>query len=334
VKIDVHWHYFPEEFIETIRREDNPWGTRIVPDGQGGERLGQGAFGHPVLKEMYDPVAQVAEMDRRGIDLAAVSSSPTLFFHHLDGERVLPLHRLVNDRIADLMAAYPGRYAGLAVVPLQAPELAVKELERAITVKGLKGVEIATNVAGRNLDDPALRPFFRACAELGAFVFVHPSVVLGADRLRDYYLTNLVGNPTDTAVAIASLIFGGVYDELPNLICCFAHGGGTMPALIGRWQHGYGVRAEPKVHNARPPREYLPLIYCDTLTHDDRVRRLVIDTVGADHVMLGSDLPFDMGDTDPVASLARVPGLSDADRRLIEGDTAARLLHVSPDSRV
>ncbi len=201
---------------------------------------------------------------------------------------------MVNDEIADLVSAYPKRYAGLATVPLQDTELAVRELERAMQVKGLRGVEIGTHVNGRNLDEASLRPFFRAAAELGAFVFVHPMAVLAPDRLSRYYLTNLIGNPTETAIAIASLIFGGVYDECPALTCCFAHGGGSFAALVGRWQHGYEVRAEARINSVSAPRAYLPRIYVDSLVHDDRAARFLIDTVGADHMMLGSDMPFDM----------------------------------------
>ena len=334
MKIDVHWHFMPEEYVQAIRRADNPWDEAAARDEDGQEWLTAGAFRHPLVAELYRPEAQVREMDRRGVDLAAVSPSPTLFYYHLAAEKALDLHRMVNDRIADLAAAYPGRFAGLATVPLQSPELAVAELERAMLAKGLRGVEIGTNVAGRNLDEPDFRPFFRRAAELGAFVFVHPMAVLGADRLSRYYLTNLIGNPTDTAVAIASLIFGGVYDEVPGLTCCFAHGGGTFPALIGRWQHGYAVRPEPKAAGARPPREYLDRIYVDSLTHDAAARRLALDLLGADHMLLGSDLPFDMGDPDPSGSVERTPGLAADDRRLIFGETAARLLKLPAERGV
>src|SRR5215216_5808616 len=328
MKIDVHWHYLPEQLIDEMRRPDNPWPTAIVRDERGVEWMAGGAFRHPLPAELYRPEAQVAEMDRRGIDLVAVSPAPHAFAYEAPAERIAPFHRMVNDRIAELVAAYPGRYAGLGTVPLQDPAAALAEFNRAIEEKGLKGVEIGTNVAGRNLDEPDFRPFFRRAAELGAFIFVHPGAVLGANRLSRYYRTNLIGNPTDTAVAIASLIFGGVYDEAPGLTCCFAHGGGSFPALIGRWQHGYSVRPEPQANGARPPRAYLDRIYVDSLTHDDGARRLAVDLLGADHMLLGSDLPFDMGDPDPAGTVDRTPGLHTDARRLIQGDTAARLLRL------
>lgn len=328
MKIDVHWHYMPEEYVAQIRRDDGPYAERAVTDADGAEWLTAGTFRHPLVPELYQPDAQLREMDRRGIDLVAVSPSPTLFYYQAEGAQALQLHRLVNDRIADLVAAYPGRYTGLAAVPLQSTDLAVAELERAMLVKGLRGVEIGTNIAGRNLDAPDFRPFFRRAQELGAFVFVHPSTVLGADRLRNYYLTNLIGNPVDTSVAIASLIFGGVFDEFPQLTCCFAHGGGVFPAIAGRWQHGHHLRPEPSAITTRPPMEYLDRIYVDSLTHSDHTRRLALDLLGDDHMLLGSDLPFDMGDPDPAATIERMPGLNDSQRRRIMGETAARLLGI------
>ena len=305
MNIDVHWHYVPEAAVG---------------------RLGGGAARQPALPELSDPELQVAEMDRRCIDLAAVSPSPVALQYQLDKDDGLSLHRTVNDGIAELVAAYPDRYVGLGAVPLQEPALAVQELERAMQVLGLRGVMIGTNVNGRNLDEPEFRPFFRAASDMGAFVFVHPMVVLAPERLRRYYLTNLFGNPTETALAIASLIFGGVYDECENLTCCFAHGGGTFSALVGRWRHGYAVREEPHAFGARSPEEYLPRIYVDSLVHDDRVCRHVITMVGADHMMLGSDMPYDMGAPDPVDRIERLDGLSADEKDQILSGTARRLL--------
>lgn len=309
MNIDVHWHYMPASVA-----------GRFPP----------APAGHRPIPELIDPVLQVAELDRRRIDLAAVSPTPMLLQYQLDPTDGLNLHREVNDGVAELVAAYPTRFVGLGTVPLQETALAVAELERAMQVKGLRGVMIGTNVNGRNLDEPEFRPFFRTAAEMGAFVFVHPMAVLAPERLSRYYLTNLFGNPAETAITIASLIFGGVYDECPALTCCFAHGGGAFSALIGRWRHGYAVREEPHAFGARPPDEYLPRIYVDSLVHDDRVCRHLISLVGADHMMLGCDMPYDMGADDPVDRIERLDGLSDAEKELIKGGTAQRLLRLEP----
>ena len=307
MNIDVHWHYQPPSV---------------------GGRVAGPPIRHRPIPELSDPALQVAEMDRRRIDRAAVSPSPGLFQYHLDRDDGLGLHRLVNDGIAELVAMYPDRFVGLGTVPLQDPALAVQELERAMQVKGLRGVIIGTNVNGRNLDEPALRPFFRAASDMGAFVFVHPMQVLAPERLGRYYLTNLFGNPSETALAIISLIFGGVYDECVNFTCCFAHGGGSFSALVGRWRHGYAVREEPKEFGARSPEQYLPRIYVDSLVHDDRVCRHVINVLGADHMMLGCDMPYDMGAPDPVDRIERLDGLGDEEKEQITSGTARRLLRL------
>ncbi len=328
MNIDVHWHYVPDAYIETIRREDAGLTERVVLDDAGKEWIAIGGALYPLVPELHSPDAQVAEMTRRAVDLAAVSPSPTLLQYHLDAERGLALHRMVNDEIADLVAAYPARYVGLAAVPLQDTALAIQEMERAMQVKRMRGVEISTHVGGRNLDDASLRPFFRAAADLGAFVFVHPLAVLAPERLSRHYLTNLLGNPTETAIAIASMMFGGVFDDCAALTCCFAHGGGSFSALLGRWEHGYEVRPEAQNNGALSPRAYLPRVYVDSLVHDDRMTRLLVDTVGADHMMLGSDMPFDMGADDPVDRIHRLDSLSADEVRAILGGTARRLLGV------
>lgn len=307
MKIDVHWHYQP-------------------PSVAG--RVPTAPIRHRPIPELSDPAMQAAELERRGLDMAAVSAAPGLFQYQLDKDEGLRLHRLVNDGVAELVRMYPARFVGLGTVPLQDPTAAVQELERAMQVLGLRGVIIGTNVNGRNLDAAELRPFFRAASELGAFVFVHPMQVLAPERLERYYLTNLFGNPSETALAIACLIFGGVYDECPNLTCCFAHGGGSFSALIGRWRHGYAVREEPKAFGARSPEEYLPRIYVDSLVHDDTVCQHIINVLGPDHMMLGCDMPYDMGAPDPAARIERLPGLNAEEKELILGRTAQRLLRL------
>ncbi len=329
MNVDLHFHLIPEFFVEALRGE-NPWGKRIERTERG-ELLRVGSVTLPLGPEHYRPEEMLRRMDERRIDVAAVSPSPLLFHYQWPPELVVPLHRRINDHLVELARARPDRFAPLGTLPMQDPDAALAELERGMAA-GLRGVEIETNVAGANLDSAPLRPVFRAAARLGALVFLHPAVVLGLDRLRDYYLSNLIGNPTDTAVAIASLIFGGVLDDCPDLEIVCAHGGGTAACLCGRWEHGARVRPE-LAHLKRPPADALRALHYDTLTHSDAVISLLLEVVGADRLVLGSDFPYDMGEPDPVGRIERNPRLSSAEKRAILGGNAMRLLGPSGASR-
>lgn len=209
---------------------------------------------------------------------------------------------------------------------MQHPELAVAELERAVKTHGFRAVEIGTTIEGVQLADPRFRPFLRKARDLGVLVFIHPYYVGAKAGLEAYYLTNLVGNPVDTTVSLANLLFSGALDELAGLKMLVAHGGGYLPYQIGRLVHGQKVRAEPKALTTSSPRDLLRTLYFDTILFDPQALRHLVDVVGADHVVLGTDAPFDMGDETPLESLAAVPGLSDAERERIGAGTALALL--------
>lgn len=322
MNVDLHFHHTPRFFLDELRGE-NPWGKLVVASGDELE-LRFGAIAMALGSEHWDVARTLAVMDEQRIDLAVMSPSPILFHTQWPADAVLALHRRVNDELAQIGRAHPKRIAPIGTVPLQDPAAAVREFERCMAI-GLHGIEIETHAAGKNLDDPTLRPLFAAAESLGALIFLHPLMVLGADRLRAHYLTNLLGNPTDTAVAIASLIFGGILDAHPDLKIVCAHGGGSAPALCGRWDHGSRVRPELS-HLKRLPSDALRQLHYDSLTHSPDTLELLVRAVGAERVVIGSDYPYDMGDPRAVEWIEKAPFLSAAQRELVLGQNALRLL--------
>jgi aminocarboxymuconate-semialdehyde decarboxylase len=331
MRIDVHAHVIPESFVEVSPsdREEGAYTVKFT-DETSGEVLytARSRGANFIAEQMYSTDRRLSDMDARGIDMHALSVPTTNLFYGMEPEKALKIARRTNDGFAALVASHPDRFVALASVPLQEPEGAARELERAVREDGLRGVQIATNVNGMNLDDPSLTPFYRKVQELDVPVFIHPNNVLGSDRLNSHHLGNLIGNPTEDALAAASLIFGGVLKEFPRLKFYIAHGGGSCPFLRGRWEHGWRVRDDAKTKIDRPPSEYFRLLYFDSLTHSGPALNYLVETCGPERVMLGSDYPYDMSDTDPVRAIASVPGLSDAQRELIYGGNAMRLFKI------
>jgi aminocarboxymuconate-semialdehyde decarboxylase len=328
MKIDVHWHHVPAAFADAVvsgrcrvaGTVDTSGPDPVVTVGNG--------FKLRLTQRLTDPAAAIAAMDAAGLDAVAPSLAPPIRQYDAGPEIALDACRLINDSFAETAQAFPGRFHPLANVPLQDPDAAAAELRRCMLELGLRGVAIGTNVEGENLGDERFRPFWRAVAELDPFVFLHPETVMGAaDRLRRHELENFVGFPVDTAVAAASLIFDGVYQQYGRIKTCFAHGGGAFPYLISRWEHGYWQRIAARRSGVANPYAYLPSLYCDSLTHGGRQLAFLIDVVGADHVMLGGDYPFDMGVADPVRPMERVV-TGERERALIAGGNAAALLGI------
>jgi aminocarboxymuconate-semialdehyde decarboxylase len=186
---------------------------------------------------------------------------------------------------------------------------------------------IGSNIAGRNLDDPSLEPVWAAAAELGAFMIIHPTNVAGADRLRSYYLNNLIGNPLDTTIAAACLVFGGVLQRHPKLNVCLVHGGGFVPYQAGRWVHGWHVRPEPKVNVEQSPEPWIERFYYDTILHAKPQLEFLVSSVGASRILLGSDYPYDMGTGECVRQVTAL-GIGDAAKAAILNGNAKALLGV------
>jgi aminocarboxymuconate-semialdehyde decarboxylase len=271
---------------------------------------------------------RLKDMDRMGVDVQAVMPAPYHFFYFTEPGYGAELAREVNEGIAKLVADTPDRFAGLGSVPLQNAELAVRELDYAVKELGLKGVEICTNVNGKNLTDPTLglEKFFARCEELGVVIFMHPLGYTQADRLTHHYFNNVIGNPLDSTVAVSHLIFDGVMARHPKLKIVVAHGGGFIAHYWARMDHAWRARPDCRTVIKRPPSSYLEKFYFDTITFDPEMLKRLIDRFGADHVVLGTDYPYDMGDEDPLGLLAQVKRLPKADRDLVAGGNAARLL--------
>ncbi|MET0922357.1 MAG: amidohydrolase family protein, partial [Xanthobacteraceae bacterium] len=272
------------------------------------------------------------DLDRRFRDMAAakvdmqvLSVCPQTFLYAQPPALAAAFARIQNEQLAKLVKTHPSRFQGIATVPMQAPQQAADELRHAMTVLGLRGMQIGSNIAGKNLDDPELEPVWAAAAELGAFILLHPINVAGMDRLGSYYLNNLIGNPLDTTIAAACLVFSGVLERHPSLKICLAHGGGFVPYQAGRFLHGWHVRAEPKKKLPKPPTDSLQRFYFDTIVHSKEVLEFLVGNAGADRVLLGSDYPFDMGMPDGVLQV-RSLSLPAAEQASILGGLAQTML--------
>ncbi len=322
--IDIHAHFVPEEYLRLIEAEGESRGVRLRSGPDGPMILvGHVSIG-PITAHYYDLDLRLKAMDAQGVTVHALSLMPPMVYW-ADDRLGLRLARLVNDAMAEATRIHPGRFVSLATLPLQDPEAAVAELERAVTELGCRGIYLGTNVRGKELTDPSFLPVFERIHALGVPIFLHPLNVIGAQRLVNYHLHNLLGNPFDTAVAAANLIFSGLLDRFPKLQVCLPHAGGALPYLIGRLNHGWKVRQECRALT-KPPSSYLRRFTYDTISHAPESLNYLIKLVGADRVMIGSDYCFDMGYERPVEVITRLRGLTRADRARILGGNAARLL--------
>jgi aminocarboxymuconate-semialdehyde decarboxylase len=232
--------------------------------------------------------------------MQALSTVPVMFNYWAPPEQTYDLSRYLNDHIAGVVRDNPNRFAGLATLPMQNSALAIKELERCMNELGMAGIEIGTHIHGKNLDDDEVFDILSACEEMGSAVFVHPWDMLGRDRMPEYWLPWLVGMPAETSLAICSMIFGGVFERLKKLRVCFAHGGGSFPFSIGRIEHGFNVRPDlVATKNKKNPRNYLGRFYLDSLVLDEMALKFLIDLIGEDYIVMGSDYPFPLGEHVP-----------------------------------
>jgi aminocarboxymuconate-semialdehyde decarboxylase len=300
-KIDIHTHIIPEQlpgwsekfgyggFIR-LEHHKNCRAKMMVDD----------KFFREIESNCWDPHQRIKECDHHHVDVQVLSTIPVMFSYWAKPQDCLEVSRFLNDHIAQVVKNHPQRFIGLGTVPMAAPELAVKELERCVKELGLAGIQIGSNVNQLNLNEPQFFDVFKAAEELGACIFIHPWEMMGSNDMQKYWLPWLVGMPAETSRAICSMIFGGVLEKLPKLRVAFAHGGGSLPATFGRIAHGFDERPDlVAVDNPIHPKNYLGKFWLDSLTHDERMLQYIIDFAGEDKICLGSDYPFPLGELKP-----------------------------------
>src|SRR3990170_29876 len=323
MRIDIHSHTAPAQYVEAIRRDPKSMGCRIEKDAQGRESVVQEIGRSTRLRtNLIDPELRLREMAAEGVDVIVESLLPPLLPLWAPVAVGVRVCQIVNDAIAEDAARFPGRMVGMGIVPFQDVGEAVRELDRIVKQRRMPSVLILASVAGKNLDEPEFFPFFERAQEYGVLVFIHPHEVAAADRLKRYALANLIGNPLETTIAQASLIFGGVLERLPALKICCAHGGGYAPWIRGRWRHGHSSRREARDVITRPVYEYLGRMYFDTCVFDPDSLEFLIRTMGSDHVLLGTDYPTPMIDAGQVPVINGIGSLTERDKEKVLGGNA------------
>ncbi len=313
--IDIHAHSTPQCFQREVL-QGRSWHGMTAAEGE---------LFNP--RNAWTPEQRIADMDSIGVDVQVVSTNVAFYKYDQDVDTTVAIATDCNDEVHQMTLDYPERLAGLATLPMQDVRAAIAELERAVTTLGFKGAMINDHVNGRTYDDPAFLPFWRAAEQMGAVLLIHqanPTMV--APRIDRYHLPNTIGNLAERAVTFASFVFGGVMDQCPDLKVCLAHGGGYTCFGAGRMDRGWLVRREARVNITQPPSEYLDRFYYDCLTHSEPALRMLIDTVGIDRVVLGTDWPADMMIDWPVGWVMGLPSLTQDEKEAILWKNLEKLL--------
>jgi aminocarboxymuconate-semialdehyde decarboxylase len=325
--IDIHAHYFPESYIELIANRGHRVGATVTVDAQGRRFIQVGLLLRtgPITPLFIDIDARLKEMDRQGVKIHALSLTQPMVYW-ADDDLGMQLCIAFNDAISAAHRQHPDRLIGFACLPMQNPQLALEELERAAKLPGIRGIYMATAVRDRELSDPSFFTVYERIADLGLPLFLHP-MMINNERMKQFYLINLCGNPFDTALAASHLIYGGVLDAFPKLEISLPHAGGALSILRGRLDRGFHTRNECKTI-PRPPSEYLKRFTYDTISYSEDVLQDLVDLVGADRIMMGSDYCFDIAYEEPLKMVTAMQTLSEEQKQQIVGGNAVRLLRL------
>ena len=325
--VDVHAHYFPQTFLDLIEKHGPAHGFEYrVVEGKGPQFKHGHVTTGPVGAKFVDLETRLAAMDEQGVAVHALSLSQPMIYW-ADGDLATRLAQTYNDALARAHEHHAQRLVGLATLPMHEPALALKEVERAATLPGIRGFYIATQVRGKDLSDHAFLPVYERIEATRLPLFLHPLDVIGHQRLGAYYLANLLGNPFESAIAAAHLIFGGVLDRFPGLVVCLPHSGGAFPWLVGRLNRGWEKRADLK-HVKHSPLEYLRRFYYDTVGYSDHVLEYLVKVIGADRILMGSDYCFPIAYEQPVKIVTDHPALETRAKQDIVETNARRLLRL------
>jgi aminocarboxymuconate-semialdehyde decarboxylase len=325
MKIDIHTHYYPEVFFELLRRIPSEFSFAKDPTGRTIITY-QGARFFGVTQPMSDANKRVEDMDRVGIDVEVISvSTPNIFF--ADETRQPEVARILNDTYADLIARHPNRFKGFASIPMDSPDMAIRELHRSVDDLKLNGVVLLSNIKGRPLTSPIYRPFFEEANRMNLCIFLHPMLPANSESFTEYVLGPLVGFPFDTTLAVARMCFAGLLRELPNIRWIIGHLGGAIPYLMERLDSGYRDFAECRVNIDQPPSTYLKRLYYDTVTFNAHNLRMAHDMVGADHMVMGSDYPHLLGSIERSVSSIEELAIPENEKQEIFSGTALSILN-------
>ena len=326
--VDLHCHVHTPEADELAKQTQVPAPDPLAFFGSQRTADRQRELRRELDRKLTSTEQRLADMDRMGIDVQAISTSPFQYYYRLEPDLCRQTSRLVNERLAQIVAAHPDRFVGLGTLPMQEPELAVAELEYCMKSLGFRGIEIGTNVRKLELSDPSFNAVFARAEELNAVVFLHPAGTTDTSRMKEHFLTNVVGNPLDTTYALSHIVFGGVLERYPGLKFVAAHGGGYLGHYPARMDHAYRVR--PECHDCikRPPSHYMKKIYFDTMVFGEKQLEHLVNLWGADRVVIGTDYPYDMGWYQPVDFVNGTKSLSRSQKEAIIGGTAAKLLRL------